>query len=95
MGAPAQRKDDYVKLGSGALEEIAGVEQFPKFLMRVLPLRAGLKVLAMNIQHHVRASLDQVLVTSFQRRAPEIGCRKIPLLQHGSHGPIQHQDALR
>jgi hypothetical protein len=46
VGAPAQRKDDYIKLGSGALEEIAGVEKFPKFLMRVLPLKANLAVLA-------------------------------------------------
>jgi hypothetical protein len=45
QGAPAGRKNDYVKLGSGALEEIAGVEKFPKFLMRVLPLKAGLKEL--------------------------------------------------
>jgi hypothetical protein len=45
QGAPAQRKHDYVKLGSGALEEIAGVEKFPKFLMRVLPLKADLDVL--------------------------------------------------
>jgi hypothetical protein len=44
-GASAQRKDDYVKLGSGALEEIAGVEKFPKFLMRVLPLKANLEEL--------------------------------------------------
>jgi hypothetical protein len=45
QGAPARRTKDYVKLGSGALEEIAGVQKFPKFLMRVMPLRADLAVL--------------------------------------------------
>jgi hypothetical protein len=46
VGAVAHRKDDYVKLGSGAVEAIAGAEKFPNFLMRVLPLKADPKVLA-------------------------------------------------
>ncbi len=46
QGAPAARKDDYVTVGSGALEEIAGVEKFPYFLARVLPLSADLETLA-------------------------------------------------
>ncbi len=45
VGAPEHRTNDYVRLGSGALEELAGVENFPRFLMRVMPLRADLKVL--------------------------------------------------
>jgi hypothetical protein len=45
-GKRVERKDDYVKVGSGALEEIAGVEHFPKFLMRVLPLKANPQQLA-------------------------------------------------
>jgi len=45
-GAKVAGKDDYVKVGSGALEEIAGVEDFPKFLMRVLPLKANPQQLA-------------------------------------------------
>jgi hypothetical protein len=44
-GQTAQHKNDYVKLGSGALEEVAGVEKFPKFLMRVLPVKADLNEL--------------------------------------------------
>ncbi len=41
-GPPAPRRNDYVKVGSGALEEIAGVEKIPNFLMRVMPLKADL-----------------------------------------------------
>ncbi len=45
QGKKTKHKNDYVKLGSGALEEIAGVEKFPKFLMRVLPVKADLQEL--------------------------------------------------
>jgi hypothetical protein len=41
-GAPATHRNDYVKVGSGALEEVAGVEKIPNFLMRVMPLKADI-----------------------------------------------------
>jgi len=46
QGKSSQRKNDYVRLGSGALEEIAGVKKFPSYLMRVLPLKAEPEELA-------------------------------------------------
>jgi hypothetical protein len=45
-GALAHRRNDYVEIGSGAREEIAGEERFPDFVMRVLPLKADQSVLA-------------------------------------------------
>jgi hypothetical protein len=42
---PVQRQNDYVVIGSGAREEIAGAETFPVFTMRVLPLEAEKTVL--------------------------------------------------
>ena len=45
QGGPARRKNDYVKIGSGAREEIAGIEKFPGFMMRVMPLKADMVVL--------------------------------------------------
>ena len=36
----------------------------------------------------------QVLVAAFERRAAEIGGREIALLQHGPHGPVEHEDTL-
>jgi hypothetical protein len=46
QGAAAHRKNDYLVLGSGAREEIAGLETYADFTMRVLPLRADEAVLA-------------------------------------------------
>ena len=46
-GTIAHRKNDYVEVGSGAREEIAGAEKFPNFMMRVLPLKADQSVLAL------------------------------------------------
>ena len=46
QGPSAHKKNAYVEIGSGAREEIAGVETFPHFTMRVLPLRATKSVLA-------------------------------------------------
>ena len=45
LGDAADGRNDYVVVGSGAREEIAGVLRFPDFLMRVLPLKAILSVL--------------------------------------------------
>ena len=44
-GAEAHRHDDYVKVGSGAREEVGGQETFPNFTMQVLPLKADLATL--------------------------------------------------
>jgi hypothetical protein len=75
VGASAQRHDDYIKLGSGALEEIAGVERFPKFLMRVLPLKADLKVLTKlcydlfdDLQYSIEPVVPYVLLIADQFR---------------------------
>jgi len=75
QGAPAQHKNDYVKLGSGALEEIAGVEKFPKFLMRVLPLSADLDVLTQlcndlckDVPYTIEPTVPYVLMIADQFR---------------------------
>lgn len=44
-GKHADRPNAYVTIGSGALEEVAGVQKFPDFLMRVMALRADRDVL--------------------------------------------------
>jgi hypothetical protein len=45
LGGAADGRNDYVVVGSGAREEIAGVLRFPDCLMRVLPLKANPAVL--------------------------------------------------
>jgi hypothetical protein len=75
QGAPARRKNDYVKLGSGALEEIAGVEKFPKFLMRIMPLKADLEVLKhlcndlfKDVPYSIQPTVPYVLMIADQFR---------------------------
>ena len=54
---------------------------------------AGLQVFAMNLEHHIGPCLDQVFVAALERRTAEIGGGEMPLLQHGAHGPVEHEDA--
>jgi len=54
---------------------------------------AGGQIGAMDAQHHIRARLDQVFVATFERRSAEIGGGEVLLLQHGSHGPVEDEDA--
>jgi hypothetical protein len=49
----------------------------------------------MNIQNHIRAGANEIFVAPFQRCSPEIFRGEVSLLQHGAHGAVEHQDALR
>ena len=59
------------------------------------------KILFMYLQDDIRAGKAKQVIASFQvacmlceRRAPEVGFGKPVALYHGSHGTIQHQQAL-
>jgi len=56
-------------------------------------IRARLKVLPMDVENNVRSCLYQVLIAAFERRTAEIVGSQVPLLQHGAHCPIQHENA--
>jgi len=63
-GPAAPRRDDYVTVGSGAREELAGPSQYPDFIMRVMPLRAREAVLARLCRDHLDNSLYRFTPTS-------------------------------
>ena len=74
-GVPAPRRNDYVKVGSGALEEVAGVQRFPKFLMRVMPLKANLdklkqlcRELFLDVPYTIEPLVPYVLMIADQFR---------------------------
>jgi hypothetical protein len=56
-GPSTPRRDNYVTIGSGALEELAGPDKYPEFIMRVLPLRAHHDALARLCRDHLDNSL--------------------------------------
>ena len=47
----------------------------------------------MYVLDHVRTGKHQILVAALEFRAAKILGGKLPLLQHGTHGSIEHQDA--
>src|SRR5579859_4478103 len=56
---------------------------------------ASLEVLAVNLQHHIGPRAHQIFVAAFQRGTAEVLGGEVSLLQHGPHGAVEHQDALR
>ena len=58
-------------------------------------VRSRLKILPVNIQHHVRPRSHQVLIAPFERSSAKVRRRQVALLQHRPHRAIQHQDSLR
>ncbi len=49
----------------------------------------------MNVEDYVRPGAHQIFVAAFERGAAEVVCSEVALLQHGTHGAIEHEDALR
>ena len=62
--------------------------------IRLDDVRPGCQIFAVNPQHDVRTGNDQILVATFQLRPAKILRRKILLLQHGAHGPIENEYPL-
>ena len=58
-------------------------------------VRAGFQVFPVNVQDHLGARANEILVASFERRAAKIRRTQVALLQHGAHGAVKHQDSLR
>src|SRR5260370_1251321 len=57
--------------------------------------RSRLKVFPVNIQNHIRARSNQVFIASFERSSAKIRRIQVPLLQHGPHRAVKHEDSLR
>jgi len=58
-------------------------------------VRTGFKILAVNIENHVRTRANEILIASFERGAAKIRGAHVALLQHGAHGAVEHKDSLR
>ena len=56
---------------------------------------ASLVVGAVHIQDHVGTRYHEVFVAAFERSPAEVRCGEMPLLQHGAHGSIEHEDTRR
>src|SRR5216683_5088933 len=56
---------------------------------------AGREIFAVDVEDDVWARAHEIFVTAFERGAAEILGGEIALLQHGTHGAVEHKDALR
>jgi hypothetical protein len=48
-----------------------------------------------NIQNDIRSRSNQVFIASFQCSSAKIRRVQVPLLQHGPHRAVKHEDPLR
>src|SRR6266481_3241790 len=56
---------------------------------------AGREIFAVDVEDDVWARAHEIFVTAFERGAAEILGGEIALLQHRTHGAVEHKDALR
>src|SRR6266851_4301764 len=58
-------------------------------------VRAGREIFAVDVEDDVWAGAHEIFVAAFERGAAEILGGEIALLQHRTHGAVEHKDALR
>ena len=86
------REVDVVSLGGQSeILQVAGggVERIARD-----DIGTGLEIRRVNIENHVGAGQDQVVVAALVFGTAEVLCAKLARLDHRAHGAVEHQNAL-